>query len=218
MAEEPFSLTAETPKENSIKKGQYPINNYIVIIEIDSNYIYFNVHSSNGMPLFHYKNKFDFLNIIKYLGIDDNKYYNLNEIFKLMEESYYNNNLSLEINNKDSIDLNIIILNNKKENVIPIHLEKAELDLNEKFDEVVNQINIIKKNQKLDDRFYAIELLLDDIKYETKERLNKEQKEINIFQERVLKDVNEINQNMDEIKDLKGKIKYYEENKYKLKQ
>ena len=60
MAEEPFSLTAETPKENSIKKGQYPINNYIVIIEIDSNYIYFNVHSSNGMPLFHYKNKFDF--------------------------------------------------------------------------------------------------------------------------------------------------------------
>jgi hypothetical protein len=218
MAEEPFSLTAETPKENSIKKGQYPINNYIVIIEIDSNYIYFNVHSSNGMPLFHYKNKFDFLNIIKYLGIDDNKYYNLNEIFKLMEESYYNNKLSLEINNKDSIDLNIIILNNKKENVIPIHLEKAELDLNEKFDEVVNQINIIKKNQKLDDRFYAIELLLDDIKYETKERLNKEQKEINIFKERVLKDVNEINQNMDEIKDLKGKIKYYEENKYKLKQ
>ena len=218
MAEEPFSLTAETPKENSIKKGQYPINNYIVIIEIDSNYIYFNVHSSNGMPLFHYKNKFDFINIIKYLGIDDNKYYNLNEIFKLMEESYYNNNLSLEINNKDSIDLNIIILNNKKENVIPIHLVKTELDLNEKFDEVVNQINIIKKNKKLDDRFYAIELLLDDIKYETKERLNKEEKEINIFKEKVLKDINEINQNMDEINDLKGKIKYYEENKYKLKQ
>ena len=218
MAEEPFSLTAETPKENSIKKGQYPINNYIVIIEIDSNYIYFSVHSSNGIPLFHYKNKFDFINIIKYLGIDDNKYYNLNEIFKLMEESYYNNNLSLEINNKDSIDLNIIILNNKKENVIPIHLVKTELDLNEKFDEVVNQINIIKNNNKLDDRLYAIELLLDDIKYETKERLNKEEKEINLFKERVLKDVNEINQNMDEIKDLKGKIKYYEENKYKLKQ
>ena len=218
MAEEPFSLTAETPKENSTKKGQYPINNYIDIIEIDSNYIYFSVNSSNGIPLFQYKNKFDFINIIKYLGIDDNKYYNLNEIFKLMEESYYNNNLSLKINDKDSLDLNITILNNKKENVIPIHLVKTELDLNEKFDEVVNQINIIKKNKKLDDRFYAIELLLDDIKFETKERLNKEEKEINIFKEQVLKDIKEINQNMDEINDLKGKIKYYEENKYKLKQ
>ena len=218
MAEEPFSLNAETPKENSIKKGQYTINNYNVIIEIDSNYIYFSAHSSNEISFFHYKNQFDFINIIKYLGINDDKYYNLNEIFKFMEESYYNNNLSLKINNKDSIDLNIIILNNKKENVIPIHLVKTELDLNEKFDEVVNQINIIKKNQKLDDRFYAIELLLDDIKYEAKERLNKEEKEINLFKERVLKDVNEINQNMDEINYLKGKIKYYEENKYKLKQ
>ena len=26
MAEEPISLKAETPKENSIKKGKYPIN------------------------------------------------------------------------------------------------------------------------------------------------------------------------------------------------
>lgn len=135
-----------------------------------------------------------------------------------MDESYYNNNISLKINNKESIDLNINILNNKKENKIPIHLVRIEFDLNEKFDEVVNQITIIKNNSKLDDRLYAIELLLDDIKYETKEKLNKDEKEINIFKERVLKDVDEINKNMDEINCLKEKIKYYEEIKHKFKQ
>jgi len=41
---------------------------------------------------------------------------------------------------------------------------------------------------------------LDDIKYETKEKLNKEEKDINLFKERVLKNVNQ--KNMDEIKDL----------------
>ena len=218
MAEAPISLKAETPKENSIKKGQYPINNYIVIIEIDQNYIYFSAHTSSEISLFHYKSKFDFISIIKYLGINENKYYNLNEVFKLMDESYYNNNISLKINNKESIDLNINILNNKKENKIPIHLVRTEFDLNEKFDEVVNQITIIKNNNKLDDRLYAIELLLDDIKYEAKEKLNKDEKEINIFKERVLKDVDEINKNMDEINCLKEKIKYYEEIKHKFKQ
>ena len=109
-------------------------------------------------------------------------------------------------------------INNKKENIIPIHLIKTELDLNEKFDEVINQINIIKNNNKLDDRLYAIELLLDDIKYEAKEKLNKDEKEINIFKERVLKDVGEINENMDEINYLKEKIKYYEDIKHKFKQ
>lgn len=42
---------------------------------------------------------------------------------------------------------------------------------------------------------------MDDIKYETKEKLNKEEKDINLFKERVLKNVNQ--KNMDEIKDLK---------------
>ena len=218
MAEAPISLKVETPKDYPIKKGQYPINNYIVIIEIDQNYIYFSAHTSNELSLFHYKSNFDFISIIKYLGINDDKYYNLNEVFKLMDESYYNNNLSLKINNKESIDLNINILNNKKENIIPIHLVKTELDLNEKFDEVINQINIIKNNNKLDDRLYAIELMLDDIKYEAKEKLNKDEKEINIFKERVLKDVDEINKNMDEINYLKEKIKYYEDIKHKFKQ
>ena len=44
---------------------------------------------------------------------------------------------------------------------------------------------------------------MDDINYETKEKLNKEEKDINLFKERVLKNVNQ--KNMDEIKDLMKK-------------
>ena len=218
MAEAPLPLYIETPKEYCIKKGQYTINNYNLIIEVDSNYIYFCAACSNEISLFQYKSKFDFISIIKYLGINENNYYNLNEVFKLIEESYYNNKLSLKFNNKDCLDLNIIILNNKKENIVPIHLIKTELDLNEKFDMVIHQINIIKQNNKLDDRLYAVELLLSDIKYETNEKLKKEEKEINIFKEKVLKDVDEIKKNMDDINELKEKIKYYEANKHKFKQ
>ena len=219
MSERQNLLNIKTPKEESIIKKEYSLNNfndkYNLIIEIHLDHIYFKLYKSNELDLFYYKNKFDLKSIVDLLEINPDIYKNFNNILMLINEYYLNNKISLYVNN-DNIDLIIKVTKNSKENEIYIHLIKTESDVNENFDAVINQINLLKKNNSLDDRLYALELLINDIRSDTSVRIEEENKNIDLLQKRILKNVNDISQSMDEINELKKRISNIKKQKENL--
>ena len=143
MVEAPLPLNKE---QQIIEEKEYLLNylneKYSLKIERNIQYIFFNLYKLEEMSLFYYKNKFDLPKIIQLLKINPNLYNDFSKIFKLIEECYSKNKISLKINN-DVIDL---ILNiNENKNII--HLIKSDLNLNEKFNAVIEQIKFIKKKQ-----------------------------------------------------------------------
>ena len=170
---------------------------YNLVIERDSNKIYFKLYKINEITLFCYKNYFTLAKIINQLKLNSQKYNNLKMLFKLFEENYYNNNIIIEIND------NIVYLIIDKAS---INLIKTDLDINEIFSFVIDEIKNIKMNNGLIDSFFAIELFLNEIKNDINIKLNEEKKLIDSFQKEVLNDNKEIKESMKEINELKEKI------------
>ena len=221
MEEAPTPIYLET-KDEIIEKKEFLINHlneqYNLIIERDLSNINFELYKLSEIDLFNYTNKFSLKSITLQLKINPDNYNNLQKIYKLFEEFYSNNKISIKVNN-NNIDLIIKIHENFKEYEISIPLKKTEIDYNEKFDIIVNEIKTIKNNSTnlFDDRLYGIEILLDDIKNDVNIKINEEKKEIDSFEKNVIQNVKEINESYEEIQELKEKISNIKKQKEKLK-
>ena len=222
MEEAPNPLSLETPKEKILEHKEFLINTlnekYNLIIERDSSFIYFKLYKSDEIDLYYYKNELELESIIKNLKLNSSKFRDLKDIFILIEKCYCNNNIFLQENN-DIINLIIKNVHDSNTDENKICLFKSELNINESFDLIFKQIKKIKSsgNNILDDRLSVIEVLLNDIKSDADTRINEGNKEINIIQEKVLKDVKEIKERSDEINKLKEKISYIKSQKENLK-
>ena len=222
MEEAPNPLSLETPKEKILEHKEFLINTlnekYNLIIERDSSFIYFKLYKSDEIDLYYYKNELELESIIKNLKLNSSKFRDLKDIFILIEKCYCNNNIFLQKNN-DIINLIIKNVHDSNTDENKICLFKSELNINESFDLIFKQIKKIKSNENniLDDRLSVIEVLLNDIKSDADTRINEGNKEINIIQEKVLKDVKEIKERSDEINKLKEKISYIKSQKENLK-
>ena len=197
-----------------IEKKEYILNEkYSLIIERDLYYLYFKLSIIDDISLFCYKNKFDLQIIIQLMKVNSNIYNNLEKIFKLIEDCYSNNKISVKIN-----DNNIDLILKINQNDILIHLEKSDIDLNQRFEAVIEEIKCIKKksNNLIDDRLYGIEFLLKEIENDTNIKINEEKKEIDNFQKTILKSMNDISGNIDEINELKERISNIKKQKENL--
>ena len=186
-------------------------------MERDLYYIYFKLYKQNEIILYFYKNKFNLDNIANNLLLNPNIYNNIEKIFKFIDDNYSNNKIFININ-YNIVDLIIKITKDSKEYETQIKLLKSDLDINETFKALNNEIKIIKKNKNnlLDDRLFGVELLLNDIQNDTNIRLNKEKKEIDSFEKKISNSINEINENMEEINILKEKINNFKKQKENL--
>ena len=209
----PLKKINESQKE-IIEKKEYSLNffdeKYTLLMERDLYYIYFKLYKSNEISLYFYKNKLNLDNIINNLLLNPNIYNNIEKVFKFIDDNYSNNKIFLNIN-YNIVDLIIKITKDSKEYETQIQLLKSDLDINEAFKALNNEIKLIKKNKNnlLDDRLFGVELLLNDIQTDTNIRLNKEKKEIDSFEKTISNSINEINGNMEEINILKEKINNY---------
>jgi len=204
-----------------IEKKEYSLNffddKYTLLMERDLYYIYFKLYKQNEISLYFYKNKFNLDNIANNLLLNPNIYNNIEKIFKFIDDNYSNNKIFININ-YNIVDLIIKITKDSKEYETQIKLLKSDLDINETFKALNNEIKIIKKNKNnlLDDRLFGVELLLNDIQNDTNIRLNKEKKEIDSFEKKISNSINEINENMEEINILKEKINNFKKQKENL--
>ena len=128
------------------KEYELKFNNiiYILQIQIDLNYIYFQLFENKEKSQFYYYNTFDLTNIIILLK-QPPEINNLNKIMNLLNTAYNNNKLQLS---KISNDINIIIkiINNDIEIDCPIKLNETKFDFTEKIKEIIKDINNLKNN------------------------------------------------------------------------
>ena len=211
MDDAPTAINDEIYKNNILGKNEYLINNgngkYKLIVEIDLNYIYFKLYNIDEINFINYQNKFNLKNIIHILKLHLDLYTDLNQIYKLIEELYSDGKIFLKTK-ENQFELIFKLKANSKEYESYINLIKSEFSTNEKFELVMNEIKFIKMNStnKLDDRLIGIELLLDDIKNDVNTRINDEKKQIEIYEKKVVNNVNELKQNYQDISELKEKI------------
>ena len=183
----------------------YMNDKYRLLIERDSKKIFFKLDKSNEISLFYYRNNFTLEKIVNQLELDSQKYNTFEKLFKLIDENYKYNNIIIIIND-NTVDLLI--------GKTSISLIKTDVDINEMFSNILNEIIDIKKNGV--DELVAIELFLNDIKNDTDIKLNEENEKINSLQNDIAKDLNETNKIKEEINELKEKINNFKKQKENL--
>ena len=183
----------------------YMNDKYRLLIERDSKKIFFKLDKSNEISLFYYRNNFTLEKIVNQLELDSQKYNTFEKLFKLIDENYKYNNIIIIIND-NTVDLLI--------GKTSISLIKTDVDINEMFSNILNEIIDIKKNGV--DELVAIELFLNDIKNDTDIKLNEENEKINSLQNDISKDLNETNKIKEEINELKEKINNFKKQKENL--
>ncbi len=138
------------------KKYRLTIIKYDKCIQIKINEI-------NSLNLYYYQNRYTFQNIIDTLKLDISLYDSFGKIMDLIKEAYINNNILLKLFNNNNI--NLIIRYNYYESIFT--LNKCDLEINEKFDIIINEINNIRKNKNISlivNKLEQLEKILDDLK------------------------------------------------------
>ena len=195
-------------KEYNIKSEN---DSYILRIEIDTKYISFILTKLNEKINCNFKSKYDLLTIVNKLTLNPSKHRDLNEILEIFDQVYLKNKLSLVKVDDNTINL-IIKFNIIFEEVThEIKLYKIYMNNDDKFNLLYNEIKIlqnkidsvtINKNndieqlkKKLSDMDSTLNKKNEEINI-IKESIKgnnlfmKEQKEILMRQDNVLKDIN----------------------------
>ena len=195
-------------KEYNIKSEN---DSYILRIEIDNKYISFILTKLNEKINCNFKSKYDLLTIVNKLTLNPSKHRDLNEILEIFNQVYLKNKLSLVKVDDNTINL-IIKFNIIFEEVThEIKLYKIYMNNDDKFNLLYNEIKILQnkidsvttnKNndieqlkKKLSDMDSTLNKKNEEINI-IKESIKgnnlfmKEQKEILMRQDNVLKDIN----------------------------
>jgi hypothetical protein len=89
--------------------------------------------------------------IIDILELNHKKYYNLELILKLFDDIYQNNNILINISNEEYCLITVTFIN-VKEKSYKIKLYKKYFDINDKFNNLFDQIKLLKNNILIEDR------------------------------------------------------------------
>lgn len=214
---EPKMLKINKPVESTqtkiLDKKDYELkydnNLYNLEIKFDSNYIYFRIYENkdnNIQPIF-YKNKFDLKTITYNLKLYPEIYNSLDKVFSLINDSYNSNKIKLSI--KDNL-MNIIIkvVNGNIEIDCPINLKETKLEIDEKFEMVISDINILKKNinNLTNKKILEIENIIKDVQILTNRKLEENENKIKELSYKVDKYKSQFEQNENNIKSLKNEL------------
>ena len=183
---------------------------YNLQMKNDSKYIYFRLYElvENIMPKFYYNKKLDLEKILSTLKLFPDVYNNLNKIFDLFNEAYLQKKLLLSIND-DEINLVIKIINGYREVECPIPLKKEKIDINSKFEYIINDIKYLKEINNISliyDKLLEIEIILKDIQNSTKIKLNENNYKIKELNEKISNYNLIIQNNEKELKTLKNEL------------
>lgn len=195
------------------KKYRLTIIKYDKCIQIKINEI-------NSLNLYYYQNKYTFQNIIDTLKLDISLYDSFGKIMDLIKEAYINNNILLKLFNNNNI--NLIIRYIYYESIFT--LNKCDLEINEKFDIVINEINNMRKNVNIlliQNKLEQLEKILSDLKKFTYKTLTKNSQFIQLLKNEISKNKNILCDNKKAIQLLNNELsnlnKKFEEFKEKVK-
>ena len=117
---------------------------YHIKIEINNKYIYFTLNLSNRIVDISYQNKYDLNAIVRLLNLIPNKYKDLNQVLKFIEKAYSMNKISI-IQDEYNAVIAIKIPIGFEEEEYKLTLYKVILSNNEIINQIVKELNILKK-------------------------------------------------------------------------
>ena len=178
----------ETINENECKVGEtllnhreYNIinekNNYILRVEIYHENIFF-IISLNDNNEYNYKTNMTLSTIIDKFELNYHKYFNFELILNLLDEIYKNKKFVIKETNDEYCTLIIEFINLLKYSTYEIKLYKNYMKAEDKFNNIFNQIKLLKNNNlnfqsnKIFEMNNKINELNNEIKFKDKE--NKE--------------------------------------------
>ena len=193
-------------KEYIIKSNN---TNYKLLITLNYNFeIYeLKVCEINFIPKFNYEIKYNFYDLKVVLKLED-KYDHLESLMNFFDEMYTKNKIKL-IHEDDSV---LLIINSSKDtskdNELKLKLEKKSLNVNDKFDFIINEINNIKNNNLslIEKRFDEIMKRLNDIESSINNKIKNCTSDLNLLKNEFVKS-NSLKNNNNEIQELKTEIK-----------
>ena len=222
----PKEFNKITPKFEIKKEKEYEIkyNNhkYNLKMKIDSNYIFFKLFEikENDMIQICYKNKFDLKTITNLLMLHPFIYNDLDKVISLLGECYNLNKLSLTI---DENNTKIIakIMNGNIETECSINLIETKIEIEDKFDMILNDIKFLKTNMNtlVENKLLGLETMLKDIQKLTKQKLEENENKIKELSSKIEQykcqfeknknNINLIQNDLNEIKQIKLLLNKY---------
>ena len=206
-------MTDNNHQNNIIVHREYNIindnNEFILRLEIDHQYIYFNLSRLNESLEYIYKNKMDLITIVNKLELNALKYSNLESVLKIFDIIYEKNKILINVVDDNSCNLLIKQINIfEKEVINEIKLYKEYMSNNDKFNILYNKIKFlnngssINRTLKLGDdmdiesikkKLNELTIKMDKREEEIKNMLNIKNNIIEEIKEKLLKQENEIN-------------------------
>ena len=128
-------------KEFSIKNEE---DEFHIKIEINKKYIYFTLNLSDRIVDSSYQNKYDLNAIVRLLNLIPNKYTDLSQVLKFIETAYSKNKISIDLD-EFNVVMSIKIPIGFEEEVYKLTLYKVILSNNEIINQIVKELNFLKK-------------------------------------------------------------------------
>ena len=182
---------------------------YNLEIKIDSDYIYFRIYENKDnsiQPIF-YKNKFDLKTIAFNLKLYPEVYNSLDKVFSLINDAYNPNKITLSIKN-NKMNIIIKVTNGNIEIDCPINLDEAIPEIDDKFEIVICNINILKTNinNLANKKILEIEKIIKDVQILTNKKLEENENKIKELSNKVDKYNSQFEKNENNIKSLQNEL------------
>ena len=179
--------------------------NYILRLQINEKKIYFIISIIDKIEYkYNYKINMELSTIVDILELNHKKYYNLELILKLFDEINKNKNIFINISNDEYCILSVKFIN-VEEKSYKIKLYKKYFDINDKFNNIFDQIKFLKNNTLIQD----IEIKFNNKINELNNKIEQKEKEIKDIINKKDIIINEMNQkilNLEESKIKNEKI------------
>ena len=201
----------EGESQEIIEEKEYILTNdnisYKLKIIKDSEYIEFKINNiNNNILLFKYCCKYKILKIIDILGLDIESY---DKIMEIINDAYTNNKIQINQRSKECVKLTIQLINKAlKDNKSILTLNKTELNDNEKFELIINEINAYKKNNEelMKNKFDNIEKEFINLKSSMNKNIQENNEFVNSLKKKIEDNENILNKNIITIESLKNEI------------
>ena len=197
--------------ESDEEKKEYLINtkytNYklLIIINYQKETIQLKINENSFMPKYIYSNIYNFKEMKSLLKLGD--IYNNDQIVYFFDDAYSKNKIYIK---DEDFNIKLIIKlpnENNESNESILILNKKDLDINEKFEMIINEINCIKNNNisLIDKKFEEIFERLNNIESSMNEKIKDNKENLNSLNKEI--DTKILKNNQDTILSLKKEFK-----------